>query len=54
MTPSALTALRTGQVQLIDDMAQADVARFMKDLGAKYNNWQWHSGGNYILRIDTL
>jgi peptide/nickel transport system substrate-binding protein len=44
-----LTALRTGQVQLIDDMAQADVARFMKDLGAKYNTWQWHSGGNYIV-----
>jgi peptide/nickel transport system substrate-binding protein len=44
-----LTALRTGQVQLIDDMAQADVARFTKDLGAKYNSWQWHAGGNYIV-----
>jgi peptide/nickel transport system substrate-binding protein len=44
-----LTALRTGQVQLIDDMAQADVARFTKEHGAKYNTWQWHSGGNYIV-----
>jgi peptide/nickel transport system substrate-binding protein len=44
-----LTALRTGQVQLIDDMAQADVARFTKEHGAKYNTWPWHSGGNYIV-----
>src|SRR5439155_1078102 len=44
-----LTALRTGQVQLIDDMAQADVERFMKEHGAKYNTWRWHSGGNYIV-----
>jgi len=44
-----LTALRTGQVQLIDDMAQADVARFMKEYGVKYSTWQWHAGGNYIV-----
>jgi peptide/nickel transport system substrate-binding protein len=44
-----LTGLRTGQVQLIDDMAQADVERFMKEHGAKYNTWRWHSGGNYIV-----
>ena len=44
-----MTALRTGQVQLIDDMAQGDVARFMKEHGAKYNTWKWHSGGNYIV-----
>jgi peptide/nickel transport system substrate-binding protein len=43
-----LTALRTGQVQLIDDMAQTDVARFTKDLGAKYNSWTWHSGGSFV------
>src|SRR5262249_17421345 len=43
-----LTALRTGQVQLIDDMAQADVSRFTKDLGAKYNSWQWHAGGSFL------
>jgi peptide/nickel transport system substrate-binding protein len=44
-----LTALRTGQVQLIDDMAQADVARFTTEHGGKYNTWRWHSGGNYIV-----
>jgi peptide/nickel transport system substrate-binding protein len=44
-----LTALRTGQVQLIDDMAQADVARFTKEHGAKYNTWRYHSNGNYIV-----
>jgi peptide/nickel transport system substrate-binding protein len=44
-----LTALRTGQVQLIDDMAQADVERFTREHGAKYNTWRWHSGGNYIV-----
>jgi peptide/nickel transport system substrate-binding protein len=44
-----LTALRTGQVQLIDDMAQADAARFTKEHGAQYNTWSWHSGGNYIV-----
>src|SRR5216683_2873120 len=44
-----LTALRTGQVQLIDDMAQADAERFMKEHSAKYNTWRWHSGGNYIV-----
>jgi len=44
-----LTALRTGQVQLIDDMAQADAARFTKEHSAKYNTWPWHAGGNYIV-----
>ena len=44
-----LTALRTGQVHLIDDMAQADVERFTKEHGAKYNTWRWHAGGNYIV-----
>jgi peptide/nickel transport system substrate-binding protein len=44
-----LTGLRTGQVQLIDDMAQADVERFMKEQSGKYATWQWHAGGNYIV-----
>jgi peptide/nickel transport system substrate-binding protein len=44
-----LTALRAGQVQLIDDMAQADAARFTKEHGAPYNTWRWHSGGNYVV-----
>jgi len=43
-----LAALRTGQVHLIDDMAQADVERFTKEHGAKYNSWQWHSGGSFV------
>jgi peptide/nickel transport system substrate-binding protein len=44
-----LTALRTGQVHFIDDMAQADVERFSKEHGAKYHLWPWHSGGTYIV-----
>jgi peptide/nickel transport system substrate-binding protein len=44
-----LTALRTGQVQLINTMAQADIERFTKELGAKYNTWRWHSGGNFVV-----
>jgi peptide/nickel transport system substrate-binding protein len=44
-----LTALRTGQVHLIDDMAQADVERFMKEHGTTYHTWRWHAGGNYIV-----
>src|SRR3989442_5694738 len=35
-----LTALITGHVQLIDDMAQADGERFMKEHGAKYHTWR--------------
>ncbi|HSF31095.1 MAG TPA: ABC transporter substrate-binding protein, partial [Candidatus Tectomicrobia bacterium] len=44
-----LTALRTGQVQLTDDLGQADVARFMKEQSAKYNTWPRHTTGNYIV-----
>src|SRR5918992_311881 len=44
-----LTALRTGQVQLINTMAQADIERFMKEHGAKYNTWRWHRGGNFAV-----
>ena len=40
-----LTALRTGQVQLIDAVAYADVERFKKSSADKYNIWQWHAGG---------
>src|SRR5215468_5792170 len=40
-----LTALRTGQVHLIDNMAYADVERFKKSYGNTYNIWQWHFGG---------
>ena len=44
-----LTALRTGQVQLINSMAQADVERFTKTYSDKYNIWQWHAGGNFVV-----
>src|SRR5262249_12599507 len=44
-----LTALRTGQVHLIDNMAYADVERFKKSYGDKYNLWQWHFGGIFVV-----
>jgi len=44
-----LTALRTGQVHLIDEMAQADVARFMKEHGTKYHTWPRHSAGSNLI-----
>jgi peptide/nickel transport system substrate-binding protein len=44
-----LTALRTGQVQLINTMAQADIERFQKSHGDKYNTWRWHQGGNFVV-----
>jgi peptide/nickel transport system substrate-binding protein len=43
-----LTALRTGQVHFIDGMAQADIERFQKSYGDKYNTWQWHYGGVFM------
>jgi peptide/nickel transport system substrate-binding protein len=44
-----LTALRTGQVQLISNMAQADVERFTKDHSDDYNTWTWHYGGRFLV-----
>jgi peptide/nickel transport system substrate-binding protein len=44
-----LTALRTGQVQFINSMAQADISTFTKTQGNKYNLWEWHSGGQYVV-----
>jgi len=44
-----LTALRTGQVHLINEMAPADVERFMKEHGAKYHTWPRHSAGYYLV-----
>jgi len=44
-----LTALRTGQVQLINSMAQADTERFKQSYGDKYNTWRWHRGGNFVV-----
>ncbi|WP_256868188.1 ABC transporter substrate-binding protein [Candidatus Entotheonella palauensis] len=44
-----LTALLTGQVGLISNMAQADVARFKKDHSDKYDTWTWHYGGRFLV-----
>jgi peptide/nickel transport system substrate-binding protein len=44
-----LTALRTGQVQLINTMAQADIERFKKDYGDKYTTWQWQGAGQFVV-----
>src|SRR6516165_12670374 len=44
-----LTALRTGQVHLIDSMAYADVERFKKSYSEKYTIWQWHFGGVFVV-----
>jgi peptide/nickel transport system substrate-binding protein len=43
-----LTALRTGQVQLINTMAQADIERFKETQGSKYDLWEWHGGGQFV------
>jgi ABC-type transport system substrate-binding protein len=43
-----LTALRTGQVHLIDAIAYADVERFQKSAGDKYTIWPGHSGGIFV------
>ena len=40
-----LTALRTSQVNLIDALAFADVARFKQSYGDQYNIWPTHFGG---------
>ena len=44
-----LTALYTGQVQLIDSMANADVDHFMQTESRKYNVWKWHFGGRLLV-----
>src|SRR6266446_6466288 len=43
-----LTALRTGQVHLIDAMAYADVERFQKSSSDKYHLWTTHFGGIFV------
>ena len=44
-----LTALRTGQVQFINALAQADITPFKKSQGDKYQFWEWHGGGQYVV-----
>jgi peptide/nickel transport system substrate-binding protein len=44
-----LTALRTGQINLMDNMAYADVERFKKGYADKYNAWDVHLGGVFVV-----
>src|SRR5262245_61086635 len=44
-----LTALRTGQINLIDNMAYADAERFKKTQGDKFNTWKLHLGGVFVV-----
>ncbi len=44
-----LTALRTGQAQLIDTMAYADVERFRKSASDQYTLWPAHWGGAFVV-----
>jgi peptide/nickel transport system substrate-binding protein len=44
-----LTALRTGQVNLIDALAFADVERFQKSHDDAYNLWTTHFGGIFMV-----
>ncbi|MEE8301730.1 MAG: ABC transporter substrate-binding protein, partial [Candidatus Tectomicrobia bacterium] len=44
-----LTALLTGQVQLIGNMAQADVERFKQRYSEKYTTWSWHYGNRFLV-----
>jgi len=44
-----LTALRTGQVNLIDNMAYADVERFKKSYSDQYSSWNLHLGGVFVV-----
>jgi peptide/nickel transport system substrate-binding protein len=41
--------LLTGQVELISNMAQADVAHFKQDNSDKYDIWTWHYGGRFLV-----
>ena len=44
-----LTALRTGQINLMDNMAYADVERFKKSHSDQYNVWTLHLGGVFVV-----
>src|SRR5215510_7662792 len=44
-----LTALRTGQINLMDNMAYADVDRFKKSYGKDFNSWELHLGGVFVV-----
>jgi peptide/nickel transport system substrate-binding protein len=44
-----LTALRTGQINLMDNMAYADVERFKKSYSDRFNSWELHLGGVFVV-----
>ena len=44
-----LTALRTGQINLIENMAFADVERFKKEYSSQYTSWHLHHGGVFVV-----
>jgi peptide/nickel transport system substrate-binding protein len=44
-----LTALRGGEVNLIDNMGYADVDRFRKRYTKQFNIWQMHLGGVFVI-----
>jgi peptide/nickel transport system substrate-binding protein len=44
-----LTALRTGQVHVIDNMAYADAERFRRDYADQFNVWRMHLGGVFVI-----
>ena len=44
-----LTALRTGQVDFIDNLAHADINSFTKNHGDDYHIWEWHAGGQFVV-----
>jgi peptide/nickel transport system substrate-binding protein len=44
-----LTALRTGQVQFINSMAQADIDRFKETPGDEYQLWEWGGAGQFVV-----
>jgi len=43
-----LTALRTGQINLMDNMGYADVERFKKTMADKFHVWDLHLGGVFV------
>ena len=44
-----LTALRTGQINLMDNMAYADVERFKKSHSEQFAIWTLHLGGVFVV-----
>src|SRR5215813_9499782 len=44
-----LAALRTGQINLIDHIAPIDVERFKQGYSTKFNTWDLHLGGVFVV-----